>query len=76
MTVFQNQNFPGFNTTKTKKILTSHQIQYFWLLCNIAFLLAPLLSSLPAFRMYLIAAGSAVSLPHSYETMIKLFTIT
>ncbi|MHC5748583.1 MAG: ATP-dependent DNA helicase, partial [Nostoc sp.] len=35
-------------------------IQRFQLLCNIVFILTPLLSSLSAFKMYLIAAGSAV----------------
>lgn len=40
--------------------LKRQKIQRFRLLCNIVFLLAPLLSSLSAFWMYLIAAGSAV----------------
>ncbi len=37
-------------------------IQQFPILCNTVFLLTPLLASLSALRMYLIAAGSAVYL--------------
>ncbi len=52
-------------------------LQHFRLLCNTVFIPASLLSSLSAMRMYLIAAGSAVTLSRmAHLSRYKLCSIS